>query len=111
MEEAATRQLRVTLRYFNGCPHWRTAYYRLAQALEEEGFADVRPILDVVETEMDAERLHFVGSPTILLNGRDPFGQGEAPYGLTCRLYETPSGWAGSPTWKQLRDAIRAASR
>jgi hypothetical protein len=101
MEEAATRHLQVTLRYFNGCPHWRTAYHRLTGALEEEGFADVQPVLDLLETEMDAERLHFVGSPTILLNGHDPFGhrrRAGVAFGLTCRVYETPDGLAGSPT-------------
>ncbi len=41
MEEAAARSLRVTLRYFDGCPHWRTLYDRLHQVLREEGLLDV----------------------------------------------------------------------
>jgi hypothetical protein len=73
MEEAA-RPLRVTFRYFDGCPHWRILYDRLRQVLREEGLVSVEPVLEQVTTPEDAERLRFVGSPTILIEGRDPFG-------------------------------------
>jgi len=109
MEEAAARSLRVTLRYFDGCPHWRTLYDRLRQALREEGLTDVEPVLDLVETPEDAEQLRFVGSPTILIEGRDPFGGAEESFGLSCRVYRTPDGLGGSPTLDQLRAALREA--
>ena len=109
MEEAAARSLRVTLRYFDGCPHWRLVYDRLRQVLREEGLPDVEPVLEKVETPEDAERLRFVGSPTILIEGRDPFGDAEAAFGLSCRVYTTPDGLAGSPTPDQLRAALRGA--
>jgi hypothetical protein len=67
MEQATARSLRVTLRYFDGCPHRRTLYDRLRQLLREEGLIDVGPALELVETAEDAERLRFVGSPTILI--------------------------------------------
>jgi hypothetical protein len=108
MEDAAVRQMRVTLRYFDGCPNWHTTYDRLRDVLREEGMADVEPILEQVETAEDAERLRFIGSPTILINGRDPFAGAEVAFGLTCRVYETPDGLAGSPTLEQLREALRA---
>jgi len=88
MEEAAARSLGVTLRYFDGCPHWRTLYDRLHQ---------------------DAERLRFLSSPTILIEGRDPFGDADEGSGLLCRVYMTPDGLAGSPTLDQLRTALREA--
>jgi hypothetical protein len=59
------------------------------------------PILERVETAEDAERLRFIGSPTILVDGRDPFAGVAAPFGLTCRVYRTPEGLAGSPTLDQ----------
>jgi hypothetical protein len=68
----------------------QTMHDRLRDALRAEGMADVEPILERVETAEDAERLRFVGSPTILVNGRDPFARGEGTFGLTCRVYETP---------------------
>jgi len=108
MEEAAARPVGVTLRYFDGCPHWRIAYDRLRQ-MREEGLIDVEPVLELVETPEDAERLRFVGSPTILIDGRDPFGGPEVNFGLSCRVYQTPDGLAGSPTPDQLRGALREA--
>lgn len=109
MEEAAARPVRVTLQYFDGCPHWRILYDRLQQVLSEEGLIDVEPVLELVETPEDAERLRFVGSPTILIQGRDPFGGPEEGFGLSCRVYRTPDGLAGSPTPDQLRTALREA--
>jgi hypothetical protein len=109
MEEAAARSLRVTLRYFDGCTHWRTLYDRLRQVLREEGLLDVEPVLELVETAEDAERLRFRGSPTILIEGRDPFGGAEEGFGLLCRVYMTLDGLAGSPTPDQLRAAMREA--
>jgi hypothetical protein len=67
MEEAAARPVRVTLQYSDDCPHWRIAYDRLRQVLREDGLIDVEPLLELVVTPDDAERLRFVGSSTILI--------------------------------------------
>jgi len=102
--------MEVRLRYFEGCPHWQTLHDRLREALRVEGMASVEPILERVETAEAAERLRFIGSPTILVDGRDAFAGGaEASFGLTCRVYQTPEGLAGSPTVEQLRSALQAA--
>ena len=101
--------MNVTLRYFDGCSNWQTTHDRLREALRVEGLVDVEPVLERVETAEDAERLRFIGSPTILVNGRDPFAGTQIAYGLTCRVYQTPDGLAGSPTPNQLRAALRAA--
>ncbi|MFC8261184.1 hypothetical protein ACFUNF_27160 [Streptomyces sp. NPDC057291] len=39
----------------------------------------------------------FTGSPTFLLNGRDPFAEPGRPAGLTCRVYRAPDGLRGLP--------------
>ena len=70
MEEAAARPRRVTLQHFEGCPHWQTMYVRLREAMRAEGMADVEPLLERVETLEEAERLRFIGSPTVLVDGR-----------------------------------------
>jgi len=101
--------MNVTLRYFDDCPHWRIVHDRLREALRAAGMAHVEPVLERVETAEDAEHLRFIGSPTILLDGRDPFAGKQAPYGLTCRVYQTPEALAGSPTPAQLREALRSA--
>lgn len=93
----------VTLRYFDGCPNWEVADRRLRSLADELGFT-----LDYekVESPEDAERLGFAGSPTVLVDGADPFATGDEPTGLACRVYATPEGPQGSPTFKQLRDAL-----
>ena len=97
----------VTLRYFDGCSNWHTAQERLRGALREAGLTDVEPVLERVETQEEAEHIRFVGSPTILIDGRDPFAGAQVSFGLTCRLYRTPQGLAGCPTSEQLLAALR----
>ena len=95
--------MRVTLQFFDDCPSWRTTDQRLRLLADELGFdLDHRR----VETPEDAEALAFRGSPTVLVDGRDPFARGDEPVGLSCRLYPTPDGPAGSPTIEQLRKVL-----
>ena len=108
MEEATIRPPGVTLRYFDDCPNWQTTLTRLTEVLTVLGDENPDVTLERVETPEDAERLRFAGSPTILLNGHDPFEEPGAEYGLACRVYWTPDGPAGSPTTQQLREALSA---
>ena len=100
-------QVEVTLRYFDGCPNWQTADSRLRQVLDDTGHSDVIVSYEKVETPEDAERLGFIGSPTVLVDGSDPFATPGAPLGLACRVYLTPEGLAGSPTVEQLTEVLR----
>lgn len=101
--------MKVTIRYFEGCPNWETARERLNAAIGQTGVeADVG--LEQVETEEEAERLRFRGSPTILIEGIDPFSDESAPFGLSCRVYQTDRGLEGSPSKDQLVAAITGRS-
>lgn len=60
----------------------------------------------IVDTDQAAQHHRFCGSPIIYANGHDLFADPSAPVGLSCRVYETPDGPAGSPTLKQLRHAL-----
>ena len=42
--------MEARLRYFEGCPHWRTMYYRLRSALRAEGMWTTELILEPVGT-------------------------------------------------------------
>ena len=99
--------MRVTLRYFDGCPNWQIADARLREALDSRGHADVLVGHEKVETAEAAERLGFIGSPTVLIDGDDPFATPGAPVGLACRIYFTLEGMRGSPTVEQLLDVMR----
>jgi hypothetical protein len=98
----------VELLYFEGCPNWRTAEERLTALQPGLGFNLTRQL---VSTPEDAERLGFRGSPTILVDGIDPFASGLEPIAFACRIYETPAGPAGSPTVEQLHEAVSRRAR
>jgi len=101
----------VTLLYFDGCPSWRVADRRLREALTLVGHRDVRVEHRQVNTPEEAEAVQFHGSPTLLVDGHDPFAPENAPVGLSCRLYRTPHGLAGSPTVQQLSEALLGVRR
>jgi hypothetical protein len=98
--------LRITLRYFEGCPNWRVAEARLRRVLGEADSSTTEIVLERVESPEEAERLAFRGSPTILVDGLDPFAEDGAPVGLACRMYRTERGLDGAPSEAQLRRAL-----
>ena len=97
--------MRIELLYFDDCPNWTTADERLQEIAAARGL-EVEHRL--VTTPEEAEQARFRGSPTILVDGRDPFAQGDEPFGLSCRIFKTPDGPAGSPTIEQLETALDA---
>ncbi|MGH2594709.1 MAG: thioredoxin family protein [Actinomycetota bacterium] len=98
--------MRLTLQFFDGCPNWHVARERLGEALRGFGRDEASVELQRVESEEDAERLSFRGSPTILIDGRDPFAVADAPVGFSCRVYVTDDGFDGSPSVAQLREVL-----
>ena len=104
VEEAQT--MKVEILYFDGCPTYETATKTLRAVLAEEGVeADIE--LVAVDTDEDARRLKFPGSPTIRVDGKDLFPvSARADWRLGCRVYATPQGLRGSPTAEMLRAAL-----
>jgi len=97
--------VRITLRYFDGCPNWRLAEGRIEEALAAAGH-DAAIARERVDTPEQGERLGFRGSPTVLLDGRDPFADQAGPVGFSCRLYKTENGPQGAPSVRQLVEAL-----
>ena len=62
-----------------------------------------------VDTVEEADRVGFHGSPSTLVDGVDVFAGAGAWLGLSCRLYQTPDGPAGTPSADQLRAVIPGA--
>lgn len=100
----------IVIRYFEGCPHWRLADERVHDALAEAGLSDATVEYDPVETIEDAARTGFRGSPTILIDGADPWAEEDAPVGLACRIYRTQEGPQGAPTVRELRKVLAVES-
>lgn len=96
----------VALLYFDGCPNWQQTDERLREALASAG-RDLTPSYVEVTSPEDAERLGFRGSPTVLVDGVDPFAEATAPVGLSCRVFATPDGLRGAPTVEQLVAVLR----
>jgi hypothetical protein len=99
--------MQVTVLYFDDCPNWKVARQRLHEALAAGGLADeVDVSYQTVQTAEEAERVGFRGSPTILVDGRDPWADNGATGGLSCRIYRTEHGPDGAPSVAQLAEAL-----
>ncbi|MFG2404764.1 organomercurial lyase [Streptomyces brevispora] len=90
------------------CPHARPALERVTAALAGRD-ADVE--LVEVADETEAARLGMYGSPTILIDGTDPFAPPGAVPSLSCRLYRATDGTvSGTPDETALRQALAGAA-
>ena len=98
--------MKITLQYFDSCPNWKVAEGRVKSIIEEHGL-DVALEYQLIETPEEAEKYQFIGSPTLLIDGRDPFTSDDlAPVGLACRTYMTAAGPTESPSVEQLEEAL-----
>ena len=97
--------MRITIQYFDGCPHWHIADQRVRDVLAKVS-PDATVTYELIGTPEAAERAGFRGSPTILVDGRNPFATGDEPVGLSCRVFRTDQGPQGAPTEAQLRKIL-----
>ena len=100
--------MELTVLAVPGCPNAPVLEQRLAEALAGRPAATVarRVIADADE----AARWGMRGSPTLLIDGRDPFAVPGAGPAVACRLYETDDGRLdGAPTVAALRRALDQA--
>jgi hypothetical protein len=64
-----------------------------------------------ITTDAEATARGMAGSPTLLINGADPFAEpGRCDCGVSCRIYHNEHGWpVAAPTVAQLREVLAAA--
>lgn len=100
--------MQLTVLAVSGCPSVPVLRDRLAAVLD--GRAGVSVSHHVVSAEGEAARWGMHGSPTLLIDGVDPFAEpGQAP-SMSCRLYRDENGQtSGAPSVAQLRQAIEQA--
>jgi len=100
--------MELTLLTIPGCPHREVFEQRLAQALAGRAATIVR---HEVHDAAQAQRLGLRGSPTLLIDGTDPFAVPGEPAGVWCRLYRLPDGSVdGAPSVDQLRAALNGCA-
>ena len=97
----------VTVLAVAGCPHAALLEQRLAAALA--GGPPAVIIRRVITDPGEAARAGLHGSPTVLVDGSDPFAAPGQPASMSCRLYDNGSGQLeGAPSVGRLRQAIAA---
>ena len=97
--------LTIEIVYFDGCPNWRLAHQRVLEVLAAQGPSGAEVRLHLVNDPEEAEQAGMHGSPTILVDGHDPFpAAGDNVW--SCRLYRNPSGFEGAPSIVALTDVL-----
>jgi len=101
--------MKVRFLYFSGCPNVEPTLRLLKEVLPTQApDAD----LEMLEVNSDGEagRCGFLGSPTIQINGQDieKKRRKDSPY-YGCRMYRSARGSSGIPSKAMILDAIREA--
>jgi hypothetical protein len=98
----------LTLLTVQACPGAAMIEERLAAALTAHPDAIVQCRVITDEAAASAAGMH--GSPTLLVNGADPFALPGQPPSLSCRMYRDASGrLSRAPSLDALRQALAAA--
>ncbi len=78
----------IEVLYFGGCPNLEPTLSLVNEVRSQLGISvDVREV--EVRTPEDAERLRFLGSPSVRVDGKDiePGAESRKEYALSCRIY------------------------
>jgi hypothetical protein len=97
----------VEILYFDGCPNHHPAIALVERVSRELG---IKPELRLVNVpdQQAAQRLRFLGSPTVRVGGVDvdPGTEDRDDYALSCRVFRTEAGFSGQPDEQWVRDAL-----
>ena len=79
----------IEVLYFEGCPNLEPTL-ELARGVAKELGVDAAVRKVEVHDHEEAERLHFLGSPSVRVQGVDiePGADARTEYALSCRVYE-----------------------
>ena len=98
--------LKLEVLHVPDCPNLAPMLQRLAEA------SDLPVTTRLIETDADAAEFGMAGSPTLLIDGVDPFAAGDdCGCGVSCRLYRDGGRIVPAPSVEQLRAAITATNQ
>jgi hypothetical protein len=97
----------VEVLYFDECPNHEPAVALVERLGRELGIEPELRLVNVPDQET-AERLRFLGSPTVRIAGIDvdPLTEERSDYALSCRVFRTEAGIAGQPDESWVREAL-----
>jgi hypothetical protein len=98
--------MRVEVLRIEDCPGWEAALAHVREALDRSGIEGADVSVRLVSTREEAAALPFAGSPTILVDGADPFPSGGGIGELACRVYPVGDRLAGAPSAEQLHEVF-----
>jgi len=97
----------IELLWCDGCPSHEPALAQLRQTLADLGHPDVPVQMRHIATDDEAHAEHFVGSPTIRVDGADVLPEPGEAAALTCRVYRLRDGrYSPTPDPDDLKDAL-----
>jgi len=101
--------MKVRFLYSEDCPSHDEALHRLRGVLDEESVqAEVEVVR--VDTFEEAEKEHYPGSPTIMIEGHDICPMPNVQFAPACRAYVLEDGRISPlPSVSMIRKAVRAA--
>ncbi|RNE59353.1 thioredoxin family protein [Cryobacterium tepidiphilum] len=101
--------MNIEILHIAECPNWEEAGRRVHGALAATGRPTTSIEYRLLQSSEEAAEFPFAGSPTILIDGVDAF-PGSRTSDLACRIYRTPTGFAGMPTVDQLVEVLNERS-
>ncbi|MGD9702883.1 MAG: hypothetical protein AB7V74_10830 [Acidimicrobiia bacterium] len=108
MTSTTSRPAEITVLHVRDCPSVAPLLDRLSVAADLAGVS-ITTTLRLVRSEAEANEIAFAGSPTLLIDGCDPFpSEGVTSFG--CRLYGFDGHLDGAPSMSQLTAALLVAS-
>ena len=97
----------VELLWWRGCPSTEEALELVRAEMAAAGLDPEALRVREIETDADADREGFPGSPTVRVDGRDVQPPDEEPAGLTCRVYRLRDGRVSPlPDRADVREAL-----
>jgi hypothetical protein len=92
------------------CPSRVLTRQRIVDAFAAAGLAEPSVVERVIDSPQAAVAAGMHGSPTILIDGTDPFAAADDEPTLSCRLYATGEGLVGAPSVEDLVAVLIARS-
>ena len=106
------RRPRVEILYFEGCPNHEPARLLVERLAGQLGIDPQIELVEVADPDA-AVASHFLGSPTVRVDGVDvePGADERRDYAFSCRIYRGERGFVEQPDESWVRDALIEAAR